>query len=261
MTKTDFSDETLMRFADGELDPKMAAEIERAMETDDELVPRVAFFLETRAAAQTALEPLLDEPVPAELTQAIEAMVAKKKADDLGAASVLPFRRRTANDQVVARRWFTPIAASLTAILGGLGGYWLAQSEEPASAELHVAGVSASALNEALATVASGQERQLAGSNQRFRAIATFRDNTQALCREFEVDSPDRSTVVSVACRSGEQWRVAFAVAAAGGSGGYAPASSTDALDAYLSAIDAKPPIEASEETKALAEIRDGAQK
>ncbi len=127
MTKTDFSDETLMRFADGELDPKTAAEIERAMETDDELVPRVAFFLETRTAAQTALEPLLDEPVPAELTQAIEAMVAKKKAADQGPASVLPFRRPPANDQVVARRWFTPIAASLTAILGGVGGYRLAQ--------------------------------------------------------------------------------------------------------------------------------------
>ncbi len=261
MTKTDFSDETLMRFADGELDPETTAEIERAMEIDDELVTRVALFLETRAAARTALKPLLDEPVPAELTQAIEALVARKKASDQHAASVLPFRRRAANDPAAARRWFTPIAASLAAILGGLGGYWLAQSEEPASAGLHVAGINGSTLNEALATVVSGEERQLAGSNQRFRAIATFRDNTQTLCREFEIDSPNRSTVVSVACRSGAQWRVTFAVAATGDSSGYAPVSSTDALEAYLSAIDAKPPIEASEEAQALAEVRDETQK
>jgi hypothetical protein len=75
------------------------------------------------------------------------------------------------------------------------------------------------------------------------------------------VDSADRSTVVSVACRSGAEWRVTFAVVAPGDSSGYAPASSTEALEAYLLAIDAKPPMEAAEEAQALGALREKTQK
>ncbi|TIU02591.1 MAG: anti-sigma factor, partial [Mesorhizobium sp.] len=51
MTEETFSDEILMRFADGELDPETVARIEQAMEIDDRLVTRVAMFIETRAQA------------------------------------------------------------------------------------------------------------------------------------------------------------------------------------------------------------------
>ncbi|MDX0694410.1 anti-sigma factor family protein [Sinorhizobium medicae] len=258
MTRTDFSDEILMRFADGELDADTAAEVERAMETDDELVARVALFIETRQAARTAMKPLLDEPLPAELKAAVESMVAEKTSAQAAAATVLPFPLRAANDRR-ANRWLTPVAASLAAVIAGFGGYWLRGSAEPApEGGLRVAAIGSPALGEALATVAAGEERQLPGSDQRFRAIATFRDNAQALCREFELDSADRSTVVSVACRNGTEWRVTFAVVAPGSSGGYAPASSTETLDAYLAAIDAGAPLEAAQEAKALKELQGG---
>ncbi|NRP72289.1 hypothetical protein ILFOPFJJ_03186 [Ensifer psoraleae] len=258
MTKTDFSDEILMRFADGELDADTSAELERAMELDDELVSRVALFIETRAAAQTAMKPLLDEPLPAELSAAVEKMV-KEKTQSASDASVLPFTPRAANHRR-ANRWLAPIAASLVVVVAGIGGYWLRGGGEAVlDGGLHVAGISGSALDDALATVATGEERQLPDSNQRFRAIATFRDNAQTLCREFEVDSADRSTVVSVACRTGAEWRVTFAVVAPGASGGYAPASSTETLDAYLTAIDAGPPLEAAEEAQVLSHLRESA--
>ncbi len=66
MTDKTFPDEMLMRFADGELDAEEMAVIEKAMETDDDLVARIAMFIETKAQAQAALKPLLDEPVPRE---------------------------------------------------------------------------------------------------------------------------------------------------------------------------------------------------
>ncbi|WEX85860.1 anti-sigma factor [Sinorhizobium garamanticum] len=259
MTKADFSDEMLMRFADGELDSDMSAEIERAMEADEELVSRVALFIETRQAAQTAMKPLLEEPLPPELSAAVERMVAERTSEqDASSARVLPFRRPAANDRR-GNRWLAPIAASLAVVVAGIGGYWLRGGAEPAlDGGLHIAGISGSALDDALAAVATGEERQLPDSNQRFRAIATFRDNAQTLCREFEVDSADRSTVVSVACRTGAEWRVTFAVVAPGTSGGYAPASSAETLDAYLGAIDAGPPLEAAEEAKALSQLRQG---
>lgn len=255
MTKPDFSDEILMSFADGELDAETSAAIEQAMETDDELVARVALFMETRAAAQAALKPLLDEPVPGHLVAAVERMVKEKQAQasESPAANVVPLRQ--AGPRLAITRWTLPLAASVAAVIGGIGGYLLALPGTAEQSSLHVAGINSPALGEALATVVSGQETELSDSSQRFRAIATFRDTTGALCREFEVDSPDRSTVISVACRSADAWQVSFAVVAPGTDSGYAPASSTEALDAYLSAIDARPPMEAGEEAAALRDI------
>jgi hypothetical protein len=103
--------------------------------------------------------------------------------------------------------------------------------------------------------VPAGQEIALAAGG-RFRAIATFRDDNGDLCREFELDSADRSTVVSVACNTAGEWRVSFAVTAPGDAGGYAPASSTEALDAYLRAIEAGEPLTSEEEAEALSETR-----
>ena len=69
-----FSDEILMRFADGELDEATAARLERALAADDALMVRLALFTETRAASKAALQPLLDEPVPEKLRAAVEAI-------------------------------------------------------------------------------------------------------------------------------------------------------------------------------------------
>ncbi|TIN33665.1 MAG: anti-sigma factor, partial [Mesorhizobium sp.] len=95
MTEETFSDEILMRFADGELDPDMVARIEQAMETDDRLVARIAVFIETRAQAQAALKQLLDEPVPEKLVAAVEQMIEARRAGEKAAtASILPFGSR-----------------------------------------------------------------------------------------------------------------------------------------------------------------------
>ncbi|MET3580893.1 anti-sigma factor RsiW [Mesorhizobium robiniae] len=255
MTEEIFSDEILMQFADGELDPDMAARIERAMETDDRLVTRVAMFIETRAQAQGALKPLLDEPVPEKLAAAVEQMIEARRAGER-TTSVLPFSGGRIAGPPSRSQWMLPIAASLAAVVGALAGYWAAGTNERAQGGLWVAGVIRPALGQALETVESGKEIRLAGISDRFRAIATFRNNSQDLCREFEVDSQNRSTVVSVACRSGDEWRVSFAVVAPGDAGGYAPASSTEALDAYLSAIEAGAPMSAEEEIQALSEVR-----
>lgn len=260
MSEQTFSDEMLMRFADGELDADEMAAIEKAMETDDDLVAQVAMFIETKAQAQAALKSLLDEPVPEKLKAAVEGMVAAKRAEEKRVeerpATVVPFDARKAPARPAVRQWILPLAASIAAAVGGLAGYWAANNDEPAPGGLWVAGIIRPALGEALATIESGKEIRLAGISDRFRAIATFRNDAQELCREFEIDSQDRSTVMSVACRSGDEWRVSFAVVAPGDAGGYAPASSTEALDAYLSAIEAGDPMSAEEEAAALAEVR-----
>ena len=183
MSEETFSDEMLMRFADGELDPAEMAVIEKAMETNDELVARVAMFIETKAQAQAALKPLLDEPVPEKLKAAVEGMIAAKRADR---SAPRRGRRRSCRStpgktaaKPVVRQWTLPLAASLAAVIGGLAGYWAANTGERGQGGLWVAGIIRPALGEALATVESGKEIRLAGISDRFRVIATFRNDAQ----------------------------------------------------------------------------------
>ena len=259
MSEQTFSDEMLMQFADGELDADEMAVIEKAMETDDDLVARVAMFIETKAQAQAALKPLLDEPVPEKLKAAVEGMISAKRVEDAKVksvpATVVPFDVRKTAARPAERQWTLPLAASIAAVIGGLAGYWAAGDGAPRPSGLSVASVVGPAIGEALETVPAGQEIALAEGG-RFRAIATFRDDTGDLCREFELDFADRSTVISVACNSAGEWLVSFAVTAPGDAGGYAPASSTEALDAYLKAIEAGEPLSSEEEAEALSETR-----
>jgi anti-sigma factor RsiW len=259
MTGQQFDDEILMAFADGELDEAAAAEVERAMETDDDLAMRVALFMETRARAREAMAPMLDQPVPEALRRSIEDMVARHGGGDTQTAEVVAFRP-AANDRrpsIARSRWIAPIAASTVAVLAGVAGYWLG-SASPArqDAGLAVAGLSVNGLPAALDGTPSGDEIVLAGSDARFRAIATFEDGDGGLCREFEVDMPSQATLVSVACRQAGDWAVSFVVVADSGADGYAPASSLDALDAYLSAIGAGEPLDDDDEREALSAIR-----
>lgn len=243
----DFSDEVLMRFADGELDDATTAAVELAMNGDERLAERVAVFMETRSLAQAALGPLSQEPVPDQLTRAVQAMVDKSRAETLQAPSVRSRRiLRPANDWWPA----AAAAASVAAVIGLAAGYWLANPQ--ADRGLALAAVGDPALRSALASTPSGQELPLGGD--RFRAIATVRDASRTLCREFEIDRTGGPTEMAVACRESGVWMVRMAVAAPAADGGYAPASSVEALDAYIASIDASPPLGLDEEKRALAE-------
>ncbi|MGK9168139.1 hypothetical protein KXR53_17650 [Inquilinus limosus] len=256
MTARAFDDQTLMAFADGELDDETAAAVEKAIETDDELAGRVALFLETRGRAKEALAPLLEEPVPEALSRSVRRMADEARSrgapsDGGEVVRVLPATGRRA-PSLRHRPWAMPLAASFAAIVFGLGGYLVGIGVQGTPQGLEMAGLSSPAISEALGRVASGETAVLAGSNDRLRAIASFRDAGGALCREFEVDTAGGATVISVACRSNDAWSVRFAVAAPAGEGGYAPASSTEALDAYLAAIGAHEPLSREDEAKAL---------
>jgi len=256
MMSKKFSDEMLMRFADGELDAEEMAVVEKAMESDDDLVERVAMFIETKAAAQAAFGAMLEEPVPPALKATIEGMVAAKKADAARGrdqqSTVVMMGVRPAAARPQARQWTMPMAASIAAaVVGALAGYWAGSGDDKRPTGLSVAGVVDSRLAEALGTTPAGQAALL-GPDSNFRAIATFRNAESEVCREFEIERADISKVISVACHAGDGWQVSFAVAGPADADGYAPASSTEALDAYLLAIEAGEPLTSEEEGAAL---------
>ncbi|MGO1080453.1 anti-sigma factor family protein [Inquilinus sp. CA228] len=253
MTARAFDDRTLMAFADGELDDETAAAVEQAMATDDDLAGRVALFLDTRIQAKDALRLLVEEPVPEALGRSVQRMIDEAKARPGPAAQVGTIAVAGRTRHALTRRpWIVPLAASVAAIAFGLGGYLIGVGGRDAPQGFVVAGLSSPALSEALGRVPSGGDAVLAGSGDRLRAVASFRDAGGVLCREFEVDSAD-SSVVSVACRTDGAWSVRFAVVAPLRDDGYAPASSMEALDAYLAAAGAHESLSPADEAAALA--------
>ncbi len=245
MTEPRFSDDILVAYADGELDAETRRVVDEAVAKDSDLARRIDQFAESRQRTKAALDPLLDEPVPDDLQARIAAMVdeAGDVADESG--TVVAFAPRAK-----APVWQLPLAASIALVAGGLIGYVAATSTVDEAGQIAAVNLDRPEIANALTSVTSGEERPI--GDDRFRAIATYTEPDGSLCREFEVDHADRSTVVAVACRENEGWALQFTVVAGRASTGYAPASSLEALDAYLTAVDASAPLSVDAEAAAL---------
>ncbi|AZQ68691.1 anti-sigma factor [Silicimonas algicola] len=248
MTGTDIDDEMLMAYADGELDEHDAARVEAVLSDDPSIVTRLAVFSRTREALVSAAAVRRADPLPGQVLS--RAQVAIETAADLESdAKVVPLARPD------RRLRFLPmsLAASL-AVVGFLGGYVLSPYARVEPQDPRFAILGTTGLSEELDRLPAGGRAAIEGGE--VAIIASFRDATGALCREFEVDSPDATTVVSVACRSQAGWDPKLAVVAPADDGTqYAPASSLETLDAYLAAIGASAPLPIEEEAAALDDL------
>lgn len=247
MTMEHFDDETLMAFADGELDEVTSLRLETALETDEALAERLSVFLHTRVAVASAMKPLIDEPVPEALAASVRRMAEDAEAEVSGMpqSNVIEFRVRDKPE--VARgkqRWLIPVAASILAVITGVGGYMAGRGNigpEPSGA----------------GTLAAALDRQPSGSDvvlggaETLHVVSTFVDGRGELCREYELKRPDETTA-TVACRSNGAWVTRLALSSPRAEG-YAPASSQETIDAYLASIEAGEPLAADAEKDALA--------
>jgi hypothetical protein len=256
VTRLPFSDETLMAYADGELDSDTAAMVEAAIKTDSDIADRVALFdLSKQKLADGLGEP---DPVSAELLASVKAIAA---AHNAGAqdrttpdASVVAFPTRAAQNRATPG-WQLPLAASIALLVGlALGPLlpWPGNDDVP---QIAMIGLDTPGLTAALTTVASGQRIALEDGSS-LKAIASFQDGRGVFCREFELDqSSSGQTLVSVACHQDAAWSLRFAVAAGQNDDGFAPASSLEALDGYLTAIEAEEPLSLEAEADALSAL------
>lgn len=242
MTRQDFDDETLMAFADGELDEATSAQLEAALAGDEALAERLAVFFETRLLVADALKPLADEPVPEALRESVRRMAEEAQSQEAKAGNVVSFR---AKPQQEIRRWLMPLAASIVAVITGVAGFTVGRTLNPSSQDSHAE------IATMLSREASGRDIALSASGETLHVIATFRDKNGALCREYELKQPSSSTV-SVACRQDRTWVTQLALTSAKAEG-YVPASSQDMIDAYLASIEAGAPLSPEEERGILA--------
>ncbi|WP_163878304.1 anti-sigma factor family protein [Rhizobium laguerreae] len=241
MSKKDFDDETLMAFADGELDETQSRALEEALASNEALCERLAVFLDSRQLVGDALKPLIDEPVPEALLASVHRMadeVRHQKPQD----NVVSFRPK--QQQQTMRRWLVPVAASLVAIVTGVVGFALGRINPSASN-------SGAEIAAVLDREVSGRDVTLSSPETVLHVVASFRDERGELCREYELKQPKSSTL-TVACRQNGAWATRLALTSAKADG-YVPASSQETIDAYLASIQAGEPLSPEEEREVLA--------
>jgi anti-sigma factor RsiW len=101
-----FSEETLMAYADNELDAQTRTAVEEAMATDPEVAKRVAQHKALRGKLRLAFDNVINEPTPQRLIDAARGVPAVRRE-----GNVIPLRRKAPPP----RAWpqWASIAASL----------------------------------------------------------------------------------------------------------------------------------------------------
>ncbi len=176
-----FADETLMAYADGELDAGTRAQIEAAMAGDPALARAVERHRRLATRIRTAYSADLEEPVPARL-----------------AALAAPRTERG----VSPRRWRAPAWAALAASVVGLGVAVLLL-RGPAAPYEEVDGVlvARADLDEALTSALAARPDE-----GRVSIGISFRDRHGEFCRTFQLRQ--EGPVAGLACRHEGAWQV-----------------------------------------------------
>jgi hypothetical protein len=207
-----YDDETLMAYADGELDAAQRAAIGEAAERDPELARRIELHRALRAEVSGAFATVLDEPVPERLVA-----TARGRASP---GNVLRFPQRTMRAPGAAwrgREWGA-MAASLA--LGALISWKLFA---PGEAAFMSAGGGALVARGELATAL---DQQLASTQRRENTVLiglTFKARDGNFCRSFTL----RAThTAGLACRVGADWQIPVTAAADVPAGGLQQAAS-----------------------------------
>jgi hypothetical protein len=193
------SDETLMAYADGELDAATRASIEAAMQEDPEIAKSVARHRALREAMQGAFSGVLEEPVPERLIAAARGQSTPPKS----AVADITVAREAARRKTSSGRHWQP-AAMAASLLLGLGLGFLVRQAPGGLIQAGSGGklVAKAALAEALSTQLSD------GSSSARTAIAhlSFLNKSGEYCRTFSLTGTDASS--GLACREGNDWRI-----------------------------------------------------
>jgi hypothetical protein len=219
-----FSEETLMAYADGELDAQTRIAMEAAMQDDADLADAIALQIENRQALQTKLRAAfggaLSEKPPARLLQAVQAASTNAHPVAVSDLSVA----RQAKHSTARARWSAPqwgaIAASL--LLGMLiGGVVLNRDDNPFAVERGRMTARAD-LNAALSSQPGGTINRDTG----IQIGISYRAKNGDYCRTFTLK--DAQVLAGFACRRNTQWTIdALMPTKADASGTYRMASAT----------------------------------
>jgi hypothetical protein len=252
----ELSDEMLMAYADGALDPVEHAAVEAAIGRHPEYQRKVEKFRATLKPVRRAFE---EEPNAGSVQSLIASLQTGDGRPESAAADPQPGevvflrgRQAPARSRALWQYLPTAIAASLAALAGG-GIGWLLHAGPPAVPETSASLVAFSdrgllaqgALANVLETERSGAAiaaRGAGGQSWRLNVSFTFRSVSREHCRRYEANSEVAGRYAGYACRGADgRWVVHAHMkldSRAPGPAGFAPAAGSDdgALDAAIRA-------------------------
>lgn len=186
------SEETLMAYADEQLDPQGRAQVEAAMAADPLLADKVSQHRALRARLRRTFDRVLEEPVPERLLSC-----ARTAPTLQGRSNVIPLRRKR---QPARWSWAQAGTVAAALLLGLVAGQMLPRSSdtEPITRASDGTLLAGSTLAHALSSQLGGQH---SGPVQ---IGVSFRSRSGHYCRTFAL----QSLLTGLACREEAGWRV-----------------------------------------------------
>ena len=227
------SEETLQAYVDGELGATEVAQIDAALAHDAPLARRVAQARAVRTQLQSLFDPVLDEPVPEQLSAVLQPASAAARVATIPPPTLAGRRGFGAGRRRASRRWLVPgaaVAASLAVLAVAL--WWNAGSSLVRIQEGQQ--FAAGALSRAL-------DRGLASAPDPSAAIAigiTFRSADGHICRTFTGRASP--TMTGLACRDAAGWSLPALSTHTASEGGALRQAATDLPPAVQAAVDAR---------------------
>jgi hypothetical protein len=188
------SDETLMRFADGDLPAEEHAFLAARLAAHPEARARLRAYRFTKEKLPQAFAVALD--VPSELI------------DRCLPAAV---ERRPRWPRLTWRfpGWPVPALAGLSAACAVAASFWLLQGD-PRSELAPLLGIPPPSVARALEATAIGDGADL-GGGVRLEPVATFASRDRQWCRQFQLSTGNEIRADALACRREGSWRIAVA--------------------------------------------------
>lgn len=256
---TQLTDEMLVAYVDGELSAEDAAEIERALRTDQNVREAVKIFRDSADWSRRAFDDVLREPIPEPLIRAATGQ------GNAGQSEEAPAVMATGTRSAVGLAGLA-IAASVALAIGVGGGFGLSNivgPGDPGPGRLLLVGAvdDGSALHAALESTTSGTMTPIADAGD-VMPLTTFVEHDGRYCREFQATFADPGGpkgAFGIACRRpAGSWQVEAVVAAPDTARTHtdqfvAASGAADPVQPLIEAMSDSGPISSGDEAAALA--------
>lgn len=262
------TDETLMAYADGLLDPSERVEIERLCAEAPGLRARLEVFRATGRNLGQLFQDHIHAPVPKQLLDFVEAQELELARGKARCRSWLWFGRDHADLwRVVNASVLRTAAVASVAMVVGVGLGWLLHGTTSNQAmaltslvEVEKSRLLAGApLHRSLDNLYGGTEAKLtlAGSQDaELKIKMTFRNEARDYCRVYEIATSSPERYAGVACRTGDQWSVriqAMIPPSDVSPGQFVPAGINNAaMDAVIRSLIDEGPLSPADEAAAI---------
>jgi hypothetical protein len=259
------TDETLMAYADGLLDPSQRAEIESLCAEDAKLRARLGIFRATGRNLGHLFQHHIDAPVPERLLDFIQAQELKLARGKTRRRSWFRSRRDEHADlwRFLDAAVIRTAAFASVSMVVGVGFGWLLHGTT-SDQTMALTGlvqveknrlIAGAPLQRSLDNLYSSTKAKLALAGSRdaeLKIKMTFRNEARDYCRLYEITTSSPERYAGVACRTGDQWSIhiqAMVPPSDVSPGQFVPAGVNDtAMDAVVRSLIDEGPLSPTDE-------------